>query len=419
MSISNLSGLMRLVCAASVVWLVAMLAHAAHATPYACSFNSEGDGQVGGCSGFRFDLFAHSPQEAYQLYLQEGGFPNDPTAEEQKKGQRFNRPSYADPWGPQVDSGGRSSLVTEGFFIDCQYGGRRQDGTPWSKRGRVFAVTCTKEIKPVFVGFFNGVWNTRWQAVDGLDEIKTVHGRIYKNHVLSYKVLYNQTGSVSGSTGLQDLAEVFIQRDRELNGLLNQRWEYFWEMLSGTHRQDGALTQNLLSKLGHYGGGLIELVDATVENLINKVASGWAHLLSNPPTAADIIEQTRVLNAFAQDGYHLVLLGHSQGNLFLNPAYDHAKNAHPFTKVAAVHVAPASPTLRGEHLLADIDLVINGLRLHGGPNTVPPVNINIPANLLEDASGHTLVKTYLDSARAARGSIKALLGAALDQASEL
>ena len=77
-----------------------------------------------------------------------------------------------------------------------------------------------------------------------------------------------------------------------------------------------------------------------------------------------------------------------------------------------VHVAPASPTLRGEHLLADIDLVINGLRLQG-INTVAPININLPTSK-SDLSGHTLVGTYLDKARAARekvnGMVQAVLG---------
>ena len=64
-----------------------------------------------------------------------------------------------------------------------------------------------------------------------------------------------------------------------------------------------------------------------------------------------------------------------------------------------VHVAPASPTLRGDHLLTDIDLVINGLRLTG-LNSVPDVNINIPMSKI-DPTGHGFEPTYLDKARAA------------------
>jgi len=106
-----------------------------------------------------------------------------------------------------------------------------------------------------------------------------------------------------------------------------------------------------------------------------------------------------------------VLIAHSQGNLFVNSAYDGLRSSHPNTKGSVVHVAPASPTLRGEHLLADIDLVINGLRVQG-INTVTPININLPASK-SDLSGHTLVGTYLDISRAAREKLNSLVQAAL------
>ena len=76
-----------------------------------------------------------------------------------------------------------------------------------------------------------------------------------------------------------------------------------------------------------------------------------------------------------------------------------------------VHVAPASPTLRGPYLLADIDLVINGLRLQG-INSVPSANIAL-AYSASDATGHGLVATYLDQVRPALARIKAMIQTAL------
>ena len=61
---------------------------------------------------------------------------------------------------------------------------------------------------------------------------------------------------------------------------------------------------------------------------------------------------------------------------------------------SVVHVAPASPTLRGPYVLAEIDEVINGLR-NFGPRTVPNINIWLRSRG-GDPSGHTLVGTYLD-----------------------
>jgi hypothetical protein len=63
--------------------------------------------------------------------------------------------------------------------------------------------------------------------------------------------------------------------------------------------------------------------------------------------------------------------------------------------------------LRGEHILADIDLVINGLRTTG-INTVPPANVVLPTSS-RDVTGHGFEPTYMDKARAAYARTKALI----------
>src|SRR5699024_4699583 len=107
--------------------------------------------------------------------------------------------------------------------------------------------------------------------------------------------------------------------------------------------------------------------------------AGWSYLLSNPPTEQDYAAHNLRLDALAAEGQKLMLVAHSQGNLFLNHAYDHIKPTVGRNSVNAVHIAPASPTLRGKHVLADIDLVINALRLQG-ITTTPPVNLIMPAS---------------------------------------
>lgn len=121
--------------------------------------------------------------------------------------------------------------------------------------------------------------------------------------------------------------------------------------------------------------------------------------------------QLQKLRGLADEDYSFALIAHSQGNLFVNSAYDGLRGSHPDTKAGVIHVAPASPTQRGEHLLADIDLVINGLRVQG-ISAVAPININLPASK-SDLSGHTLVDTYLDPTRAAREKINGMVQAVL------
>ena len=108
----------------------------------------------------------------------------------------------------------------------------------------------------------------------------------------------------------------------------------------------------------------------------------------------------------------MVLIAHSQGNLFVNQTFDDLKASHPASIAQVVHIAPASPTLRGDYLLASIDLVINALRITG-INTVPMANITLPPSA-KDPSGHGFEPTYLDTSRAAYGRSIAMISSALD-----
>ena len=107
-----------------------------------------------------------------------------------------------------------------------------------------------------------------------------------------------------------------------------------------------------------------------------------------------------------------MLVAHSQGNLFVNRAYDDLLASRSGVVAQVVHVAPASPTLRGEYTLADIDVVINGLRATG-MNSVPTISISLPFSS-SDRSGHSFEPTYLDKSRAADANIRQKLEASLN-----
>ena len=283
--------------------------------------------------------------------------------------------------------------------------------------------TITVTPPTVVLGFFNGVWNTEDQTSDGLTAIRHVVGLSRGETVIRYENFYNQTGRANGSSGAQDIAETFIQRSKELDGVLADRWEHFWEMSSGRSRAEGSLTSTLLSGLGESGLALADLIDSAVSAILAKFAGLLSNLLSHPPTATDSAEHLSRLRALAAEDNDFVLVAHSQGNLFVNLAYDGL--ADTSAKKAVVHVAPASPTLRGKHVLADIDLVINGLRIFGLAS-VPANNLWVPTSKT-DLSGHTFANTYLDGQRQAstlfggppattpRAHVKAMIDAALDQ----
>jgi len=267
-------------------------------------------------------------------------------------------------------------------------------------------------MAPTVVGFFNGVWNTRKQATDGLAALTTATDAVRDSISVRYELFYNQTGCGHvGTTCLQDLAEVFIQRSQQLDGVLSNRWEHFWDLVGGRHTAPQSSTGGLLGLLGNASTALVQLLDSIFNALLAQVFAGYAQMLSSPPTGADMATHISKLQAYADQDYSFVLIAHSQGNLFVNTAYDNLRSSRPNSSAKVVHIAPASPTTRGDYVLADIDLVINGLRVQG-ITSVPSANISLPTSRA-DASGHTLVGTYLDASRAALGWVQNMIKAAI------
>jgi hypothetical protein len=273
--------------------------------------------------------------------------------------------------------------------------------------------TASVEIgmAPVVIGFFNGVGNTEEDAKGGLEALVRLMGSSYRDSPIRYENFYNQTGRSTSSTLLQDLAETFIQRSAELDGVLGNRWEHYWDLVASRHGDPASLTGSLIGGLGSGGLALARLLDATFNATLGQIVAGWARMLADPPTGTDMATHLATLRALADEGSDIVMVAHSQGNLFVNAAYDGLRGSHPGTKASVVHVAPASPTLRGGYGLSGLDLVINGLRAQG-VNSVQPANWNIPFGQA-DASGHAWVATYLDAAREGRAKVKALIDSAL------
>lgn len=258
------------------------------------------------------------------------------------------------------------------------------------------------------VGFFNGVWNAHDDALDGLGKLSAVVGVEYKDKPLKFQLFYNQTGSTHGASGLEDLLEVFEQRaaDLDAHNNLSKHLELFWDSLFAD-MDTAPLWQALYERFQAVAMMREDIRTAYVTEFIDVIAK----ILSDPPTQIDYQTHATALDALMTKGQMLLLVAHSQGNLFMNQAYDHVRNRYGADAVQAVHIAPASITLSGAYTLSSNDIVINGLRLTGW-NSVPDNNLTIPLSL-KDISGHELIATYLDSRRSGRADISAKLNEAL------
>ena len=258
------------------------------------------------------------------------------------------------------------------------------------------------------VGFFNGVANTLDDARNSLEEVKKLIGAVHNGEPVEYEVFYNDTGSTHGKTFFEDIAEVFAERGKMIDqsGKLGTHMEYAWEVASPGEKS------YLERLLGVMGEEPLSILDVFLRDYVSKAVAGIAMYASNPPTGLNHAEHRASIDRLATEGQKLLFIAHSQGNMFVDKAFAYAKTKYRTNSVNVVHVAPPYNSLRGPYLLADIDLIINGLNVFGW-STVPDANMNLPFSR-KDPSGHGFRETYLDPDRLSRAWIQKLAVTALD-----
>lgn len=260
--------------------------------------------------------------------------------------------------------------------------------------------------KKVAFIFFNGVQTTLFKAQFAKDEFERLHGTTNQaGETIDYETFYNY------SNGFEDFVETFEQRLLEQNGLLAGRFELFFEALNG----DGPWWSSIISSVNGVAGILNGLIDWFEAATIRQLTT----FLGNPPTAVNYAEHRARLDNRILEGKKLLLVAHSQGNLFANAAYNYVKTKVPAESVKVVHIASASPLLNGNHVLADLDLVINGLRPFG---SVASVTDSIPGYLLRppsingdtDILGHGLLEIYINQSLNISQSVRGYIDDALN-----
>ncbi len=243
--------------------------------------------------------------------------------------------------------------------------------------------------KGVIFGFFNGVQTTKHQARIARGSLKSTFGdRTEDDEKIKYELFYNYTD------GFEDFVETFEQRLKEQDAILGNRFELFFQVL----HKEGSWWEKIIETIPALADILGAISDDLQASMVNTL-TGWA---ANPPTIANYAEQQSRISTFILEGKKLLFFAHSQGNLFANSAYDYAVAKVGSDSVKVVHVAPASPTLRGSYTLANLDLVINGLRIAG---SVPNITDTMPEYLLRspgvngetDILGHGLLEIYLNT----------------------
>ncbi|PXX89551.1 hypothetical protein DIT71_13550 [Marinobacter vulgaris] len=242
----------------------------------------------------------------------------------------------------------------------------------------------------IIFAFFNGVQTTIGEANRALNEFRRIHGNERADgENIRYEVMYNYTD------GLDDFVETFEQRVLEQEQILAGRYELALEIING----GGKWWQRLAE--------LATTLPETRDDFINwyqaKIVQSLTSLAGNPPTITNYSEHQSRVDTWIVEGKQILMVAHSQGNLFANSAYGYASDKIDNEALNLVHIAPASPTTNGPHRLADKDLVINALRASGsvvGITDIIPGYLNRPGGLngQTDILGHGLLEIYLNPA---------------------
>jgi len=235
-------------------------------------------------------------------------------------------------------------------------------------------------FKGIHLGFFNGVGNTPKQAFDSLEA--TYSDMSLRGVDISDKQFYYNETKYHGT---EDIVEVFNQRLNEEFPPLSDRMELFFQTL-----RNGKQSQSLSAASRKY----LEFA-TSFRKYMTKVHVNTLSRLIGIPTENIYKNHQKQLDVAIKNKQKLLLVAHSQGNLFVNKAYAYAK-PKAGSAIGVLHVAPASVKLNGPYILADYDLVIDALRAFG---PVPAYTDTIgtpPRSWSSDLSGHGYLDIYLN-----------------------
>lgn len=155
----------------------------------------------------------------------------------------------------------------------------------------------------------------------------------------------------------------------------------------------------------------LDLLEASQQLKIDNIVTAPKHLLPSQykklvtglewvtrgMTSYDYKVHSKAVNTLLDRSNRVVIVAHSQGNLFANKAYDSINDKSRRDRLTLIHVAPPGGEIRGEtYYLSSDDMVINTVNstlvLDGLKPNIPP-----PAHPVKNAvSGHEFVDTYMD-----------------------
>jgi len=233
----------------------------------------------------------------------------------------------------------------------------------------------SKENK-VGVGFFNGVNTTQAAAqasVVRLNSLTKHKAKLYYNHTQGLML---------------DLLETYQQRIAESYPAMAVRYDLMDDILSA----NGQVSRKLMDS---GDAGISAAIQSFRDAAVGLERSAMSRIATM--TKTDYGVQSAQLRRMVIENGNVVLIAHSQGNLFANHAYE-ALGAAEQSKITVMHVAPASVRVYGKYLLSDLDLVIKPLASADGRSPSDVLSwFDARESRSADWTGHGFNEVYLNS----------------------
>jgi hypothetical protein len=246
--------------------------------------------------------------------------------------------------------------------------------------------------------YINGLSTDPIGAQDGLDALSAIYAAQYNNQPVSYTLFYTPTDGLT-----QDVINAFAQRVQSTPGLTD-RWELIWDTLDG----GGAISDLAVAE----NPSLSSLVSDLKTTFLNDVSSNVKNLSANKEFQPAVDQFTTTLTTYYTQQKKTLVVAHSQGNVYLNAAYDAVKPQLKTDSLRTVEVATPTATVRdpqGRYVTSTTDLVIQSVTLALG--NVEPANTDGPilAALSSDTGyGHKFVDIYMNPIYKLLPAVKAL-----------
>jgi hypothetical protein len=247
--------------------------------------------------------------------------------------------------------------------------------------------------------YINGLSTDPIGAQDGLDALNAIYAAQYNNQPVSYTLFYTPTDGLT-----QDVINAFAQRVQSAPGLTD-RWELIWDTLDGG---GGAISDLAVAE----NPSLSSLVSDLKTTFLSDVSSNVKNLSSNKEFQPAVDQFTTALTTYYTQQKKTLVVAHSQGNVYLNAAYDVVKPQLKTDSLRTVEVATPTATVRdpqGRYVTSTTDLVIQAVALALG--NVEPANTDGPilAALSSDTGyGHKFVDIYMNPIYKLLPAVKAL-----------